>query len=88
MKPEEKARQQIDLLLEQAGWKVQDYRELNLGASLGVAVREFSLTGLIELPLGYRTGYIATKLVNKYYKKFQPKEFGDVQVMYLTRTAC
>jgi type I restriction enzyme R subunit len=43
MKPEEKARQQIDLLLEKAGWKIQDYRELNLGASLGVAVREFSL---------------------------------------------
>lgn len=43
MKPEEKARQQIDLLLKQADWKVQDYRELNLGASLGVAVREFPL---------------------------------------------
>ena len=43
MKPEEKARQEIDQLLEKAGWKVQDYRELNLGASLGVAVREFSL---------------------------------------------
>jgi len=43
MKPEEKARQNIDQLLEQAGWKVQDYRELNLGASLGVAVREFPL---------------------------------------------
>ena len=43
MKPEEKARQEIDQLLEKAGWKVQDYRELNLGASLGVAVREFPL---------------------------------------------
>jgi len=30
-------------LLDKAGWKVQDYRELNLGASLGVAVREFPL---------------------------------------------
>lgn len=43
MKPEEKARREIDVLLEQAGWKVQDYRELNLGASLGVAIREFPL---------------------------------------------
>jgi type I restriction enzyme R subunit len=43
MKPEEKARQEIDQLLEMAGWKVQDYRELDLGASLGVAVREFPL---------------------------------------------
>jgi type I restriction enzyme R subunit len=43
MKPEEKAREQIDQLLDKAGWKIQDYRELNLGASLGVAVREFPL---------------------------------------------
>ncbi len=43
MKPEEKARQEIDILLEQAGWVVQDYYEVNLQASLGVAVREFPL---------------------------------------------
>ena len=44
MKPEEKARRQIDRLLEAAGWKVQDYQELHLSASLGVAVREFPLS--------------------------------------------
>lgn len=43
MKPEERARQNIDQLLNKAGWQVQDYRELNLGASFGVAVREFPL---------------------------------------------
>src|SRR3990167_576100 len=43
MKPEEEARKKIDQLLEAAGWKIQDLRELNLGASLGVAVREFLL---------------------------------------------
>ncbi len=43
MKPEEKARQQIDRLLESAGWRIQDVREINLGASPGVAVREFPL---------------------------------------------
>ena len=43
MKPEEKARQNIDRLLESAGWTVQDISELNLGASLGVAIREFPL---------------------------------------------
>jgi type I restriction enzyme R subunit len=45
MKPEEKARQEIDRLLTAAGWDVQDRSKLNLGASPGVAVREFSLTG-------------------------------------------
>lgn len=43
MKPEERARKKIDELLEQAGWTVQDFDRMNLGASLGVAVREFSL---------------------------------------------
>ncbi len=43
MKPEEKARQQIDRLLEAAGWRIQDYQELHLSASLGVAVREFPM---------------------------------------------
>ncbi|MCK4252067.1 DEAD/DEAH box helicase family protein, partial [candidate division WOR-3 bacterium] len=43
MKPEEKARQKIDQLLEAAGWQIQDLREINLGVSLGVAVREFPL---------------------------------------------
>jgi type I restriction enzyme R subunit len=43
MTPEEKARKKIDILLEAAGWKVQDMKQLNLGASLGVAVREFPL---------------------------------------------
>ncbi len=41
MKPEEEARKIIDDLLSKAGWAIQDYRKLNLGASLGVAVREF-----------------------------------------------
>src|SRR5438105_2497935 len=44
MKPEQHARQDIDELLEQAGWSVQDRKRLNLGASRGVAIREFSVT--------------------------------------------
>ena len=42
---EAKAREKIDLLLDAAGWLVQDYKDLNLGAGLGVAVREFPLKG-------------------------------------------
>lgn len=43
MKPEEKARRRIDQLLKAAGWKVQDLRELNLEAALGVAIQNFPL---------------------------------------------
>ena len=38
MKPEESARKKIDDLLELAGWKLQDYENLNLGAGVGIAV--------------------------------------------------
>jgi type I restriction enzyme R subunit len=41
MTPETKARQQIDQKLEQAGWVIQDLKQLNLGAAAGVAVREY-----------------------------------------------
>ncbi len=43
----------------------------------------FPLTEVIDLPLGYKSGLAATKLVNAYYKKFKPKEFDDTKVMYL-----
>jgi len=43
MGPEEEAREKIDQLLEAAGWQIQDYKNLNLGASLGVVVRNYPL---------------------------------------------
>ena len=43
MTPEEQARVNIDNLLELAGWSVQNADSINLYASSGVAVREFSL---------------------------------------------
>jgi TRAP-type C4-dicarboxylate transport system substrate-binding protein len=43
----------------------------------------FPLTEVIDLPLGYKNGLAATKLVNAYYKRFKPKEFDDTKVMYL-----
>ncbi|MCL2830631.1 MAG: DEAD/DEAH box helicase family protein [Betaproteobacteria bacterium] len=42
MTPEEKARQRIDLKLEQAGWIVQDMDQFNPSAGQGVIVRECS----------------------------------------------
>ncbi|MBX3673101.1 MAG: DEAD/DEAH box helicase family protein [Burkholderiales bacterium] len=42
--PEAQARQEIDRLLEAAGWHVCDARAVNLHAARGVAIREFELT--------------------------------------------
>jgi type I restriction enzyme R subunit len=41
--PEDKARETIDAILEKAGWKVQDYKKVNLDAGVGVALRNFPL---------------------------------------------
>ena len=52
MTPEEKARQTIDEKLIQSGWAIQNMKELNLSAALGVAVREFpTSTGPVDYAL-------------------------------------
>src|SRR3954468_17640804 len=41
LSPEQRARAQIDRKLEAAGWVIQDFKEIDLSAARGVAVREF-----------------------------------------------
>jgi type I restriction enzyme R subunit len=41
--PESRARRRIDEMLMAAGWIVQDYKQVALGAARGVAVREFPM---------------------------------------------
>lgn len=43
----------------------------------------FPLSEVIDLPLGYKNGVVATKLNNAFYNKFKPQEFHEVKVMYL-----
>ena len=52
MTPEESARELIDKRLEQSGWVIQDMRQVNPMASLGVAVREYpTSTGPVDYSL-------------------------------------
>lgn len=39
---EQRARKEIDTQLVEAGWLVQDKKDANLGAGLGIAIREFA----------------------------------------------
>jgi TRAP-type C4-dicarboxylate transport system substrate-binding protein len=56
----------------------------DLGMSvLGYTKGKFPLTEVIDLPLGYTNGMAATRLINRYYEKFKPREFDEVKVMYL-----
>jgi TRAP-type C4-dicarboxylate transport system substrate-binding protein len=43
----------------------------------------FPVMAAVDLPLGYTSGTVATKVVNAVYNKFKPKELMDTQVMYL-----
>jgi TRAP-type C4-dicarboxylate transport system substrate-binding protein len=56
----------------------------DIGTSLFTySTGRFTLSEVLDLPLGYTSGYQATNLANAYWKKFKPKEFDDVQIMYL-----
>ena len=44
MDPEEQAREKIDKMLEASGWVIQNYRDFDLSAGFGVAVREYPLS--------------------------------------------
>ena len=65
MTPEAEARLKIDERLIQAGWVIQNVRQLNLSAGLGVAVREFPTdTGPVDYALfvdGVPVGVIEAK---------------------------
>ena len=65
MTPEAEARLKIDERLIQAGWAIQNVRQLNLSAGLGVAVREFPTdTGPVDYALfvdGVPVGVIEAK---------------------------
>jgi len=50
---------------------------------LGYTRGKFPLSEVIDLPLGYRSGAVATELVNAFYQKFNPKEFDKVKILYL-----
>jgi TRAP-type C4-dicarboxylate transport system substrate-binding protein len=44
---------------------------------------KFPLAEALDLPLGSKLAYNATKIANEFYNKFKPKEFNDVKMMYL-----
>jgi TRAP-type C4-dicarboxylate transport system substrate-binding protein len=56
----------------------------DLGMSVfSYTMGRFPLIEVLDLPLGSRSGLVASRLVNDFYDRFMPKELDDVQVMYL-----
>jgi TRAP-type transport system periplasmic protein len=57
----------------------------DVGMSLfNYTMGKFPMMLAIDLPMAYKSGYVGTKMINEYYKKFKPKELDDVKVMYLS----
>ena len=55
----------------------------DIGFSVAAYSRgRFPVMSVVDLPLGYDSGVVATRLANDVYRKFLPKEFSDTQVMY------
>jgi TRAP-type C4-dicarboxylate transport system substrate-binding protein len=43
----------------------------------------FPVMEAVDLPLGYPSGSCATRVINKFYRKFEPDELNDVHLLYL-----
>jgi TRAP-type C4-dicarboxylate transport system substrate-binding protein len=44
----------------------------------------FPVTEVFDLPLGFPSGWAATMVATDFFNKYKPKEWNDVQVLYLT----
>ena len=100
MTPEERARELIDKRLEQSGWVIQDMRQVNPLASLGVAVREYpTSTGPVDYALfvdGIPVGVVEAKkddlgetitTVEKQTGRYANSRFKYINIDYRIRFA-
>jgi TRAP-type transport system periplasmic protein len=56
-------------------------------SALGYFRGRFPLTEIADMPVGAKDAFVANKAINAYYKKFKPKEFDDVKVLFLVSTS-
>ncbi|MCA1960742.1 MAG: TRAP transporter substrate-binding protein [Desulfomonile sp.] len=49
---------------------------------LGYTMGRFPFCQVLDLPMGWPVGPGPTKIVNEFFKKFKPKEFDDVKVLW------
>ena len=64
---------------------IDDISDIGMVA-LPYTAGRFPLSEVTDLPWGYKNSLEATVIANEYYKKFRPKEFDQVKVMYLNST--
>ena len=57
---------------------VSDIGNSHIGYTRG----RFPVTEMLDLPVGYTSGFVCTHVKHDFYKKFKPKEWNDVHVLY------
>jgi len=56
----------------------------DLGMSVFAYTRgRFPLMEVLDLPMGYPNGRVATRVANEYFKKYTPKELEGVKLLYI-----
>jgi TRAP-type transport system periplasmic protein len=56
----------------------------DIGMSVFAYTRgRFPVMEALDLPMGYPTGKVATRVANDFYNELQPKELDDVELLYL-----
>ena len=90
--PEQRARDNIDKQLNVCGWVIQDKKQMNLNAALGVAVRKYNTQDGKELDYalfveGKPVGVIEAKSEDKGYQliqaETQSKDYADSKLKHL-----
>ena len=90
--PEQRARDNIDKQLNDCGWIIQDKKQLNLNASLGVAIRKYNTQDGKELDYalfveGKSVGVIEAKAEDKGFQLIQAenqsKDYADSKLKHL-----
>lgn len=58
-------------------------RVTDVGSSHTAYTRgRFPVTEMLDLPVGYTSGFVSTHVKHDFYKKFKPEEWNDVHVLY------
>jgi TRAP-type C4-dicarboxylate transport system substrate-binding protein len=57
---------------------ISDFGNADLAYTRG----RFPLTEVFYLPLGIKSALVATRMVNEFYAKFQPKELDETKIMF------
>ena len=59
--------------------QVSDMGNSHIGYTRG----RFPVSEMLDLPVGYTSGFVTTHVKHDFYKKYKPKEWNDVHVLYL-----